>query len=58
MSMELATMLPNENAHTSVEESTPAVTRDPQWIETALTLLLTSFVVVIASVLAVAMSLS
>jgi hypothetical protein len=56
--MELATMLPNENAPTSVEESAPIATRDPQWLETALTLLLTSFVVAIASVLAVAMSLS
>jgi len=58
MSMELTNMLPGETAKSAAEESAPAVVRDARWVETALTVLVTSVVVVVVSVLAVAMNLT
>jgi hypothetical protein len=58
MSVELATMLPGETAKSAAEGSAPAVVRDAQWVETALTVLVTSVVVILVSVLAVAMNLT
>jgi hypothetical protein len=57
MSIEMTTMLPGETAKTGADGSAPVV-RDAQWVETVLTVLVTSVVVVMVSVLAVAMNLS
>jgi hypothetical protein len=58
MSMEFTTMLPGETAKTGAEGSASPVVRDAQWVETALTVFVTSVVVVLVSVLAVAMNLT
>ena len=51
-------MLPGETAKTGAEGSASPVVRDAQWVETALTVFVTSVVVVLVSVLAVAMNLT
>jgi hypothetical protein len=55
MSMELTNTLASDTAH-GAEGSTP-VRRDPQWVETVLTVMVTSVVVIMVSILAVAMNL-
>jgi len=57
MSMELTSTLPGETAH-HAEEAAPVVARDPEWVETVLTVMVTSAVVVMVSILAVAMNLT
>jgi hypothetical protein len=58
MSMELTSALAGDKAHTGPEGSTPGVRRDPEWVETVLTVMATSLVVIMASILAVAMNLT
>jgi hypothetical protein len=53
MSMELTNTLASDGA----EGSAPVVRRDPQWVETVLTVMVTSVVVIMVSILAVAMNL-
>jgi hypothetical protein len=57
MSMELTRTLAGDKAH-GAEGSTPAVRRDPEWVERVLTVVATSVVVIMVSILAVAMNLS
>ena len=58
MSMELTSMLPHDAAQAGAEESAPVVVRDPQWVETFVTVLVTSAAVIVVSILAVAMNLT
>jgi hypothetical protein len=55
MSMELTNTLASDTAHGA--EGSPVVRRDPQWVETVLTVMVTSVVVIMVSILAVAMNL-
>ncbi len=56
MSIELTNTLASDSAH-GAEGSTPVARRDPQWVETVLTVMVTSVVVIMVSILAVAMNL-
>jgi hypothetical protein len=56
MSMELTSTLASDAAH-GAEGSTSVARRDPQWVETVLTVMVTSVVVIMVSILAVAMNL-
>ena len=54
--MELTNTLASDAAH-GAEGSTSVARRDPQWVETVLTVMVTSVVVIMVSILAVAMNL-
>jgi hypothetical protein len=56
MSMELTNTRASDTAH-GAEGSAPVARRDPQWVETVLTVMVTSVVVIMVSILAVAMNL-
>jgi hypothetical protein len=58
MSMELTSTLVGETARTGAEDAAPVVVRDPEWVETVLTVMATTVVVIMVSILAVAMNLT
>jgi hypothetical protein len=58
MSMELTTTLAGDTAHTGADEKTAVGARDRQWIDSALTVIVTSIMVVAISVVSVAINLN